>query len=111
MVSLDQGCVHVSLIVHELMHAAGFFHEQSRIDRDEYVVINLGNIQEGFPLKKFWLYCVTGLLMELIYIFNKVTQNNFNKFGPDEIDLLGTPYDTGIYHFIDLTIIYLRRYF
>jgi hypothetical protein len=51
------------------------------------------------------------LLMELIYILNKGTQNNFNKFGPNEIDLLDTPYDTGIYYLIDLTIIYLRRYF
>lgn len=47
-VSLDQGCVHVSLVIHELMHAAGFFHEQSRTDRDDYVVINYGNIQTGF---------------------------------------------------------------
>ena len=33
--------------------------------------------------------------MELIFVL-KGTQNNFNKFGPNEIDLLGTPYDTGI---------------
>ncbi|EFX66416.1 hypothetical protein DAPPUDRAFT_26145, partial [Daphnia pulex] len=69
-VSLDQGCVHVSLIIHELMHAAGFFHEQSRTDRDDYVVINYGNIQDGM-------------------------QNNFNKLGPDMIEFLGTSYDTG----------------
>jgi hypothetical protein len=43
--------------------------------------------------------------MELIYILNKGTQNNFNKFGPNEIDLLGTPYDTGISY---LTIIYFK---
>ena len=60
--SLDQGCVHVSLIVHELMQAAGFFHEQARTDRDEYVVTNWGNIQEGFPLKQLQNFgCIASL--------------------------------------------------
>lgn len=52
-VSLDQGCVHVGLIIHELMHAAGFFHEQARADRDNYVVVNWANIQEGFDRFEF----------------------------------------------------------
>lgn len=46
-VNIGQGCDTVGIIMHELLHALGFWHEQSRTDRDDYVDILYGNIQTG----------------------------------------------------------------
>ncbi|KAF3686989.1 Low choriolytic enzyme [Channa argus] len=42
-----QGCVFRSIIQHELLHALGFNHEQTRSDRDQHVRILLENVIPG----------------------------------------------------------------
>ncbi|KAK3710384.1 hypothetical protein QZH41_012311 [Actinostola sp. cb2023] len=69
-ISLAGGCWHAGIVAHEIGHALGFYHEQSRPDRDSYVTINWNNIISNM---KF----------------------NFNKYTRSTIDSLGTSYDYG----------------
>ncbi|CAF3333453.1 unnamed protein product [Rotaria socialis] len=63
-------CMISGVIQHELLHILGFFHEQSRPDRDSYVSIQWSNIQSNM-------------------------KPNFEKYTETEIDTLQTPYDYG----------------
>ncbi len=46
-INLAGGCQWIET-THEILHAAGFYHEQSRADRDTYITVHTANIQTGF---------------------------------------------------------------
>jgi len=47
---VDGYCFVHGTILHEMMHALGFEHEQNRPDRDRYVTINYNNLKSGSEL-------------------------------------------------------------
>ena len=68
-------CQVKAVVLHEIMHALGFFHEQSRLDRDSHVQLVVSNIQPRFL-------------------------NQFDKHPAGIADNLGFPYDyTSIMHY------------
>ena len=74
-ISIGRGCGTKGIVIHELMHALGFWHEQSRYDRDHYVRIVWSNI----PTNR---------------------RHNFNKKSIQEVTSLGLPYDyDGVMHY------------
>ncbi|XP_053323427.1 meprin A subunit beta isoform X2 [Spea bombifrons] len=73
--SLGTNCDRIATIQHEFLHALGFWHEQSRADRDDYVIIMWDRILSG-------------------------REHNFNTYDDTRSSALNVPYDyTSVMHY------------
>lgn len=50
-INLSPPCMKYGTIIHELMHTIGFLHEITREDRNDYITVVEGNIQDGKNIK------------------------------------------------------------
>lgn len=46
-ISIGKNCDKFGIVVHEIGHVVGFWHEHTRPDREQYVTIILDNIKKG----------------------------------------------------------------
>ncbi|XP_054476469.1 high choriolytic enzyme 1-like [Anoplopoma fimbria] len=77
-VSLNRkGCLHQGTIQHEMLHALGFRHEQSRSDRDQHIRILWENIESG---KKSNFKKRDTLNLNTPYDYNSVMQYRRDAF-------------------------------
>lgn len=93
--SLGEKCNNKGIIMHELMHAVGFWHEQSRPDRDQYVEIIWENIKKGMEgqFNKYKHSKVDS--MEFDYDYSSLMhygKRTFSKNGKPTIRALNNPY-------------------
>ncbi|XP_045621236.2 hatching enzyme 1.2 [Procambarus clarkii] len=82
-VSLGAGCVYHGIVLHEFLHALGFWHEQARPDRDLHVWVNwinvLPNMTFNFEMKSNKVTTNLGLS----YDYTSVMHYGPNAFARD----------------------------
>ncbi|KAI6170037.1 Metalloendopeptidase [Aphelenchoides besseyi] len=81
LLSLGRGCVHKSIIQHEMMHALGIHHEHQRPDRDNYLKVLFNNVQSGMESQVTKLSHEFVSLNGIEYDYRSIMHYNGDAFG------------------------------
>ncbi|KAI6224012.1 Metalloendopeptidase [Aphelenchoides besseyi] len=79
--SLGRGCVHKSVIQHEILHALGIQHEHQRPDRDNYIRVLYNHIQRGMESQVEKLSHSNVDLHDLRYDYRSIMHYRGDAFG------------------------------
>ncbi|HEY5236286.1 MAG TPA: M12 family metallopeptidase, partial [Rhabdochlamydiaceae bacterium] len=83
------GCVSkIGTVIHELLHAVGFLHEQNREDRDKFVKIMTKNIRQGYEINFAKAKAGETSAFGILYDYGSVlhySANSFSKNGEPTI--------------------------
>ncbi|CAH1789163.1 unnamed protein product, partial [Owenia fusiformis] len=82
-VSLAEGCLTTGTIEHEIGHALGLFHEQSRPDRDSFITVNISNVHPDQASNYDILSWHETLTNNIEYDYGSVMQYNKRAFTGD----------------------------
>ena len=70
-ISIGKNCDKFGIVVHELGHVIGFWHEHTRPDRDDHVTIIRDNIQPGGTTDMLYI-CILLLMCDLLMVYRHV---------------------------------------
>lgn len=90
------GCVNKGTIMHELLHALGFEHEQNRPDRDQYIYVNINNVRKSFQYNFNKESEEKSLMFDQPYDYNSIMHYGPNAFAINHYKPVIVPLKSGV---------------
>lgn len=92
-IHLARGCKRIGTVLHEMMHALGIIHEQSRPDRDLFLEVRTKNIKDNL-LRNFMKYPFNRAdTLDIPYNYYSVMHYSNHAFSKNDEDTLVSKFD------------------